>query len=109
MATDAHDVAPNTLEGWDQLPAFPEGLPCGSINSISHAKLCAGNIKELEHLLWSARTTGFFRVDLCDTEQGRRFLNGANNMFKLANETFNLPADVKLADNMLNHGDALLG
>ncbi|KAF2173411.1 hypothetical protein M409DRAFT_48394 [Zasmidium cellare ATCC 36951] len=104
-----NDAAPSTLDGWDSLPPFPTNIPVASVNNISHARLLNGDAEELKNLLSSARTTGFVRIDFTDTELGRRFLDGADKMFKLAAKTFDLPAEVKLNDNMLNHGDALLG
>ena len=93
----------------DKIPSFPADVPIARVNNISHAALCSGDSTALKALLNAARTTGFFRLDLTDSEQGRRFLASADKMFKLAAETFDLPKEVKLQDKMLNHGHALLG
>ena len=108
MAT--HESSPQSGgDLWDNLPQFPADIPVAKVNNISHAALCNGDIAALHALLSSARTTGFFRLDLTDTENGRRFLASSDKMFDLAAKIFDLPVDVKLKDNMLNHGTALLG
>lgn len=93
----------------NELPPFPADIPTAKVNNISHAALCKGEVAALLALLNSARTTGFFRLDLTDTENGQQFLASAEKMFDLAAKTFDLPVDVKMKDNMLNHGTALLG
>lgn len=91
------------------LPPFPTDIPTAKVNNISHAALCQGDSAALLALLNSARTTGFFRLDLTDTEHGQQFLDSSEKMFDLAAKVFDLPVDVKMKDNMLNHGTALLG
>ncbi|RYP06621.1 hypothetical protein DL765_009418 [Monosporascus sp. GIB2] len=103
------DSAPNAFEGLGGRPAFPADLPIAHISNISHQKILDGDVDEICRVIKSARDIGFFRVDLRESEIGRRFLAAANNMFVLAEETFDLPAEVKLADSFLKHGDTLLG
>jgi len=91
------------------LPPFPTDIPTAKVNNISHAALCQGDSAALLALLNSARTTGFFRLDLTDTEHGQQFLDSSEKMFDLAAKVFDLPVEVKMKDNMLNHGTALLG
>ncbi|KAI0436978.1 hypothetical protein F4803DRAFT_571703 [Xylaria telfairii] len=95
--------------GLGENPPFPADLPVAQISNISHQKLLEGDVHEITKLIQSAREIGFFRVDFRDSEVGRRFLAAANNMFALAEDTFNLPTETKLADNFLKHGDLLLG
>ncbi|KAI1176526.1 hypothetical protein F4777DRAFT_587933 [Nemania sp. FL0916] len=96
-------------ESASEKPKFPPNLPVAHISNISHQKIIEGNVDEISKVIKSARDIGFFRVDLRDSKIGRRFLAAADNMFALAEDVFDLPAETKLADSFLNHGDALLG
>ncbi|KAI1820379.1 Clavaminate synthase-like protein [Xylaria intraflava] len=95
--------------GLAEMPEFPANLPVAHISNISHQKIIDGDIDEVTKVIHSAREIGFFRVDLRDSEIGRRFLAAAGNMFALAQDTFDLPTETKLADSFLKHGDLLLG
>jgi isopenicillin N synthase-like dioxygenase len=95
--------------GLGEKPPFPADLPVAHISNISHRKILDGDVDEISKVIQSAREVGFFRVDFRDSEIGQRFLAAANNMFALAQETFDLPTEVKLADSFLKHGDLLLG
>lgn len=109
MAATNTDAAPNAFEGLGSRPSFPEGLPIAHISNMSHQKILDGNVDEISKVIKSARDIGFFRVDLRDSDIGRRFLAAATNMFKLAEDTFDLPSETKLADSFTKHGDTLLG
>jgi isopenicillin N synthase-like dioxygenase len=109
MRTPGTDSAPNASKGLDGRPAFPADLPIAHISNISHQKILEGDIDEIAKVVKCARDIGFFRVDLRESDIGQRFLAAANNMFALAEETFDLPAETKLADSFLKHGDTLLG
>ncbi|KAK6076366.1 hypothetical protein SCUP515_05529 [Seiridium cupressi] len=109
MGSLSADSAPNAFKGLGGRPEFPEDLPVAHISNISHQKILDGDVEEIAKVIKSGRDIGFFRVDLRESDIGRRFLAAANNMFALAEETFHLPADVKLADSFLKHGDTLLG
>lgn len=109
MGSLATDRAPNASEGLGGRPAFPEDLPIAHISNISHQKILDGDVDEISRVIKSARDIGFFRVDLRESEIGQRFLAAASNMFALAEETFDLPVETKLADSFLKHGDTLLG
>ncbi|KAI1167618.1 hypothetical protein F5B18DRAFT_600696 [Nemania serpens] len=92
-----------------KVPEFPADVPVAHISNISHQKILDGDIDEIARVIKSARDIGFFRVDFRDSEIGRRFLVAKDNMFALAEETFDLPAETKLADSFLKYGDTLLG
>jgi isopenicillin N synthase-like dioxygenase len=109
MSSLRTDSAPNAVEGLGGRPAFPADLPIAHISSISHQKILDGDVDEISKVIKCARDIGFFRVDLRESEIGQKFLAAANNMFALAEETFDLPAETKLADSFLKHGDTLLG
>lgn len=105
MASLGTNSGPAALE----VPEFPADVPVAHISNISHQKILDGDIDEIAKVIKSARDIGFFRVDFRDSEIGRRFLVAKDNMFSLAEETFNLPAETKLADSFLKYGDTLLG
>ncbi|KAI0513079.1 hypothetical protein F5B22DRAFT_286153 [Xylaria bambusicola] len=100
---------PNAFKGLEGQPEFPADTPFAQISNISHQKILDGDIDEIAKVIKSGRDIGFFRVDFRDSETGKKFLAAANNMFALAEETFNLPTETKLADSFLKHGDTLLG
>ncbi|KAF2972452.1 hypothetical protein GQX73_g1155 [Xylaria multiplex] len=109
MASITSNSVPNAFKALDGAPEFPADLPVAHISNISHRKILDGDVDEISKIINSARSIGFFRVDFRDSEIGQRFLAAANNMFALAEETFNLPPETKLADSFLKHGDTLLG
>ncbi|KAI0431085.1 hypothetical protein F5Y09DRAFT_355282 [Xylaria sp. FL1042] len=109
MTSPSANALPNTFKGLEGKPEFPADLPVAHISNISHKKILEGDVDEISKVIKSARDIGFFRVDFRDSEMGQQFLAAANNMFALAEETFNLPTETKLADSFLKHGDTLLG
>ncbi|KAI0809855.1 hypothetical protein GGR55DRAFT_695706 [Xylaria sp. FL0064] len=109
MASPSTNALPNAFKASEGRPEFPADLPVAHISNISHKKILDGDVDEIAKIIKSARDIGFFRVDFRDSEMGQQFLAAANNMFSLAEETFNLPTETKLADNFLKHGDTLLG
>ncbi|KAI0903079.1 hypothetical protein F4823DRAFT_619940, partial [Ustulina deusta] len=109
MASLSTNALPNAFKGLEGQPEFPADLPFAQISNISHQKILDGDIDEIARVIKSARDIGFFRVDFRESEVGKQFLAAANNMFALAEETFNLPTETKLADSFLKHGDTLLG
>lgn len=109
MASISTHIAADPAVGSASHPPFPADLPIARISNISHQRILDGDMDEIAKVVKSAREVGFFRVDLRDSEVGRRFLAAANKMFVLAEETFDLPTETKLNDSFLKHGDTLLG
>ncbi|KAG8161067.1 hypothetical protein KVR01_009331 [Diaporthe batatas] len=103
----------STLSSFDGVngvpPPFPADVPVAHISNISYQKVLEGDVDEVARVIKSARDNGFFRVDLTDSEIGQKFLAAARNMFMLAQETFDLPTEVKLDDSILKHGEDLFG
>lgn len=110
MKSPTCDSAPHAFDGVGGIPPpFPADVPVAHISNISHQKILDGDVDEIARVIKSARDNGFFRVDLRESDIGKKFLAAADNMFALAQETFDLPTETKLDDSILKHGEDLFG
>ncbi|KAF1934441.1 Clavaminate synthase-like protein [Didymella exigua CBS 183.55] len=103
------DFAPDIINGWDKLPAFPSDIETIEFDTISLKALQAREGATIRKIIDSCKTVGFFRIDLSDTKDGMQMLAAANEMFKLSQETFSLPDEILLADDVFGNGESLLG
>ncbi|KAL2060533.1 hypothetical protein VTL71DRAFT_9174 [Oculimacula yallundae] len=86
---DKHSFNP---EGY---PPFPSDLPSVLIHKISLAKLFDRNPEEIESLFVACKSHGFFYLSTRDHPCGATLERGALEIGKLAEETFDLPLEVK--------------
>lgn len=103
------DFAPDIINGWDKLPAFPSDIETIEFETISLKALQAREGATIRKIIDSCKTVGFIRVDLSDTKDGMQMLAAANDMFKLSQRTFDLPDELLLADDVFRNGESLLG
>jgi isopenicillin N synthase-like dioxygenase len=106
---DPRDQPPDVFKRAIGQPPFPDNLPIAEVSSISHKKILGGDASEINKLLESARTLGFFRVDFRESELGQQILKSANKMFQLSAQTFALPAETKMVDSWQKNPTTLLG
>ncbi|CAN8103244.1 unnamed protein product [Discula destructiva] len=110
MGSVSPDPTHTVFDGVDGIPPpFPSDVPVAHLSNISHQKILEGDVNEIARVIQCGRDIGFFRVDLRQSESGKRLLAAARNMFALAKETYDLPTETKLADSILLHGEDLFG
>ncbi|KAK6218006.1 hypothetical protein LQW54_003064 [Pestalotiopsis sp. IQ-011] len=79
-------------------PPFPEGLPTVELETIPLAGLLAGDPAEQDRVFEACKGRGFFYLDLREAgaEEGRVLLDGAEQIARVGEETFELPVDEKM-------------
>jgi len=82
----------------DQYPPFPASseFPTIDLQTISLKKLQDGDHNEQDRVVDACRTWGFFYLELPGSEQGEVIANGANDVCRVAEKTFQLPLEEKL-------------
>lgn len=79
-------------------PPFPEDLPTVELETIPLAGLLAGDPAEQGRVFEACKGRGFFYLDLREggAEEGRVLLEGAEQIARVGEETFELPVDEKM-------------
>jgi isopenicillin N synthase-like dioxygenase len=72
----------------DSLPPFPNDLHTAPIAQISSRKLLDGDKDEAQRVLEACQTFGFFYLDLRDSSEGKRLIDGAEACLELAKTSF---------------------
>jgi isopenicillin N synthase-like dioxygenase len=75
--------------------SFPDDVPTAPLLTLSFDKLAARDPEETPRLLAASLDTGFFYLDLRNSEDGESILEIADKLFNLAKEIFNIPAQEK--------------
>jgi isopenicillin N synthase-like dioxygenase len=63
--------------------------------TLSFEKLAARDPEETSRLLAASLDTGFFYLDLRNSEDGESILKLADTLFEVAKEIFNIPSEEK--------------
>ncbi|KAK9423866.1 hypothetical protein SUNI508_03882 [Seiridium unicorne] len=77
-------------------PPFPEGLPTVELETLSLDQLLKGNADVQDRLFQVCKGRGFFYLDLQGSEVGDVILEGAQQIARVGEETFELPLDEKM-------------
>lgn len=79
-------------------------IPVADLDTISYDKLLEGDSIETARLLENCKSLGFFYLDLAGAAQA--VLDNSQDVFKLMEEYFDQPLDVKLQDvrHSVTHG-----
>ena len=72
-----------TTRVFNAQPSFPDDMPIATLETISLMKLLAYDMLESEKLFGACRETGFFFLDMTDSEQGEIMLHHAEEAFDL--------------------------
>ena len=89
-AVPASEFAPG------QYPAFPAGLPTAALETISLARLLAGDRAEQDRVFAICQGRGFFYLDLAGAAAGATLVQGAEDLARLGSELFHLPLEDKM-------------
>src|ERR1700730_11594806 len=76
-------------------PPFPESVPKVRLSRLSLHKLLNDDETEKERLFTACKTSGFFLLDLEDSEQGRQLKRDGEQMPYVAQQVFELPLEEK--------------
>ncbi|KAF3010187.1 hypothetical protein E8E14_009645 [Neopestalotiopsis sp. 37M] len=82
----------------EHYPPFPDGLPTVALETISLQGLLDGEPEERSRMFEACKGRGFFYLDLRagGSEAGRILLEGAEQIARVGEETFDLPVDEKM-------------
>lgn len=78
-----------TAKYFSRYPAFPQHVPVMDLPRISLAKL-ANDDGESAQLFRACKETGFFLLDLRDTDEGETMLNDAEAKYDLSEKVFDI-------------------
>lgn len=78
-----------------EIPPFPDDVPTAPLLKLSAAKLAARDAAEEARLFETAKDTGFFYLDLGDTEDGRSILSTSNEIFERTKSLFVMSEEEK--------------
>ncbi|GAB7366747.1 hypothetical protein MBLNU230_g0702t1 [Neophaeotheca triangularis] len=79
----------------ESYPAFPDGFETVELETISLNALHSGDKATHDRVFQACKTRGFFYLDLTDHPTGQTIREGADEMARLAERTFKLPAEEK--------------
>jgi isopenicillin N synthase-like dioxygenase len=74
---------------------FPDDAAVAPLLTHSFEKLAARDPVETSHLLAASLDTGFFHLDLRNSEDGQSILKLADKIFEVAKAIFNIPSEEK--------------
>lgn len=93
MATEAL-TAP--VQGFPELPPFPDNVPTAPLLRLSLASLLARDPTELSRFFSACEDIGFFYLDLASCDEGKAILADADRLFGVGAALFDLPVEEKI-------------
>lgn len=103
--THAHTNGTSTLNGVHKydtitLPPFPEDVPTAPLLRLSLAKMQSRDAEELNRFYTACKDIGFFYLDL--RGPGNSILAGADKLFQVGADLFDLPLEEKQKYNFVS-------